>query len=71
MKLNPQKCKSMKINSRNNEGLRVRESMVGELDSFIYSGAQVTTDEGATLDIKKMTGLAYASFNRPIKIRRA
>ena len=71
LKLNPQKCKWMKVNSRNNEGLRVRESMVEEVDSFSYLGAQVTKDGGATLAIKKRTALAYASFNRLIKIWRA
>ena len=57
----------MKVNSRNNERLRVRESMVEEVDSFTYLGAQVTKD-GATLDIKKRAALAYASFNRLIEI---
>lgn len=42
----------MRVNSRNNEGLKVRDSMVEEVDSFNYLGAQVTKDEGATLDIK-------------------
>lgn len=58
----------MKVNSRNNEGLRVRDSMVEEVDSFTYLGAQVMKDGGATSDIKKMTALAYASFNRLNKI---
>ena len=39
LKLKPQKCKWMNANSRNNERLRVRESMVEEVDSFT---AQVT-----------------------------
>ena len=60
----------MKVNSRNNEELRVRDSMVEEVDSFTYLGAQVTKDGGATLDIKKRTALAYASFSRLIKIWR-
>ena len=68
LKLNPQKCKWMKVNSRNNERLRVRESMVEEVDSFTYLGAQVTKDGGATLDIKKRAALAYASLNRIIDI---
>ena len=44
--------------------------MVMEVDSFTYPGAQVTKDGGATLDIKKRSALAYASFNRLIKIWR-
>ena len=36
LKLNPQKCKRMKVNSRNKEGLRVRESVVEEVDSFTH-----------------------------------
>ena len=71
LKLNAQKCKWMKVNSRNNEGLRVSESMVEEVDSFTYLRAQVTKDGGATLDIKKKTALAYASLHRLIKIWRA
>ena len=58
----------MKVNSRNNEGLGVRDSMVEEVDSFTYLLVQVTRDGGATLDIKKRTALAYASFNRLNKI---
>ena len=38
LKLNPQKCKWMKVNSRNKKGLRVRDSMVEEVDSFTYLG---------------------------------
>ena len=68
LKLNPQKCKWMKVNSRNNEGLRVRESMAEEVDSFTYLGAQMTKDGGGTLDIKMRTALAYASFNRLNKV---
>ena len=64
LQLNPQKCKWMKVNSRNSEGLRVRDSVVEEVDSFTYLGAQVTRDGGGTLDIKKRTVLAYASCNR-------
>ena len=71
LKLNPQKCKWMKVNSGNNEWLRVRDSVVEEVDSFSYLGAQVTKDGGDTLDIKKRTALAYASFNRLNKIWRA
>ena len=68
LKLNPQKCKWMKVNSRNSEGLRVRDSLVEEVDSFTYLEAQVTRDKGGTLDIKRRTALAYASFNRVNKI---
>ena len=38
LKLKPQKHKRLKVNSRNNEALRVRESMVVEVDSFTYLG---------------------------------
>ena len=68
LKLNPQKCKWMKVNGRNNEGLRVGDSAVEEVDSFTYLGTQVTKDGGGTLDIKKRTALAYATFNRLNKI---
>ena len=67
LKLNPQKCKWMKVDSWNSEGLRVRDSVVEEVDSFTYLGSQVTSDGGGTLDIKKRTALAYASFNRLTK----
>ena len=73
MKLNPRKWNRMKISSRNDEGLRVRENMVEEVDSFIYLGTQVTKDGGATLDIKKnrdSTGVCKLQ-QAPIKIWRA
>lgn len=60
----------MKVNSRNNEGLRVRKNMEEE-DNFTYLGTQVTKDGGATSGIKKRTALAYASFNWLIEIWRA
>ena len=68
LKINPQKCKWMKVNSRNSEGLRVRDSVVEEVDCFTYLGAHVTRDGGGTLDVKKRTTLAYESFNRLNKI---
>ena len=37
------------------------------MDSSTYLGVRVTKDGGATLDIKKSTELAYASFNRLTK----
>lgn len=73
LKLNPQKWNRMKISNRNDEGLRVRENMVEEVDSFIYLGTQVTKDGGATLDIKKSrdsTGVCKLQ-QAPIKIWRA
>ncbi len=38
LKLDPQKCKLLKVNSRNNEELRVRDSVVEEVNSFTYLG---------------------------------
>ena len=70
LKLNPQKCKWMKINSRNNEGLRVRQRGGGS-GQFHLPGAQLTRDRGGTLEINKRTALAYASFNGLNKIWRA
>ena len=70
LKLNPQKCKWMKVDSWNSEGLRVRQRGGGS-GQFHLTGAQVTRDGGVTLDIKKRTALAYASCNRLNKIWRA
>ena len=36
LKLNSQKCKWMKVNSRSSKRLRVRDSLVKEVDSFFY-----------------------------------
>ena len=44
LKLNPHKCTWMKVNSRNNKGLRVRDTVVEEVDSFTYLGG--ANDEG-------------------------
>ena len=37
LKLNPQKCKWMKVNSRNNEALSVRDRIAGLVHSFHLS----------------------------------
>jgi hypothetical protein len=64
LKLNAQKCKVMKANSKSEDKLKVGESEVEEVESFTYLGASVTKDGGGTADIKKRVALASAQFKR-------
>jgi len=64
LKLNGQKCKAMKVNSRNIDGLRVGDQEVEEVENFTYLGANVTKDGGGTADVKKRVALASAQMKR-------
>ena len=64
LKLNNNKCKIMKTNSKSESKLKVRGSDVEEVDSFTYLGANVTTDGGSTVDLKKRIALASAQMKK-------
>ena len=60
LKLNGQKCKTMKVNSRSDDRLRVGGQEVEEVESFTYLGA----NGGGTTDVKKREALAIAQMKR-------
>ena len=68
LKLNAKKCKAMKVNSRNDDRLKVESNEVEEVESFTYLGANVTKDGGGTVDLKKRIGLAHMQMKRLARI---
>ena len=66
LKLNDQKSKVMKANSRSDEKLRVRGNEVEVVESFTYLRANVTKDGGGAVDVRRRIALASAQFNSRI-----
>ena len=64
LKLNDQKCKVMKANSKSDCKLKVRQKEVEEVDKFTYLGANVSKDGGTTADIKKRIALASSQMKK-------
>lgn len=64
MKLNAQKCKVLKVNSKSEASLTAGKSDAKEVDRITYLGVNVTKDERSTADIKKRIAMAGASFWR-------
>ncbi|KAI4883820.1 hypothetical protein NFI96_002543 [Prochilodus magdalenae] len=64
LKLNGQKCKIMKVNSKSDDKLKAGGQEVEEVESFAYLGANVTKDGGGTADVKKRIALASAQMKR-------
>jgi endonuclease/exonuclease/phosphatase family metal-dependent hydrolase len=71
LKLNEQKCKVMKANSRRDENLQVGGNDVEEVESFTYLGANISRDGGGTADVKKRIALASAQMKRLTNIWKA
>ena len=64
LKLNANKCKTLKANSKSDAHLTIGHNEVEEVDRFTYLGANVSKDGGSTADIKKRIALASAAFKR-------
>ena len=68
LKLNAQKCKVMKVNSKKKEPIKVGQKAAEEVECFTYLGANVTQDGGGTVDIRKRLALANAAFRKLSKV---
>ncbi len=68
LKLNAKKCKVMKLNSKEEDALRVGQNGVEEVEHFTYLGADVTHDGGGTVDIQRRIDLASAVFHKLAKV---
>ena len=64
LKLNANKCKTLKANSKNISKLIVGHNEVEEVECFTYLGASVSKDGGGTTDVNKRMALARSSFRR-------
>ena len=61
----------MRINANNSNAIVVDGQQVGDVDSFDYLGARITTHRGAEDDIKTRLGKARGAFNKLVKIWRS
>ena len=53
LKLNAQKCKVMRINTRRKDKVMTGREEVKDVEEFVYLGTAVTEEGGGTEDIKK------------------
>ena len=53
LKLNAQKCKVMRMNTRRQDKVMIGRKEVEDVEEFVYLGTTVTKEGGGTEDIKK------------------
>ena len=68
LKINAKKSKVMRINARNNQRMKVNDEQVDDVEEFLYLGALLDKEGGATKDIlqrlsKAMTNLLQVAKN--------
>ena len=68
LKVNVDKCKLLRINSRNNDMVEVNGQGIEDVDRFVYLGATVSKEGGGTEDIHKRVVKARGVFMRLKKI---
>ena len=62
LKLNTQKCKVMRMNTRRENKVMIGREEVEDVEEFLYLGATVTKESGGTEDIKKRLSKARGAF---------
>ena len=62
LKLNAQKCKVMRMNSRREDKVMIGREEVEDVEEFVYLGSTVTKEGGGTEDIKKRLSKAQGAF---------
>ena len=68
LKVNVDKCKLLRINSRNNDMVEVNGQGIEDVDRFVYLGATVSKEGGGTEDIHNRVVKARGVFMRLKKI---
>ena len=68
MKVNVDKCKLLRINSRSNDVVEVNGRGIEDVDRFVYLGATVSKEGGGTEDIQNRVVKARGVFLRLKKI---
>ena len=61
----------MKVNSRKDDQVRIWQQKVETVDSFTYLGAEMTSDGGGAIDLRKRLGMAYCAFLKLKKMLQA
>ena len=62
LKINAKKSKDMQINARNDQGIKVIEERVDDMEEFLYLG--VLLDKGVITDIQQRSSEARQPFYR-------
>ena len=62
LKLNAQKCKVMRMNTRREDKVMIGREEVEDVEEFVYLGTTVTKEGGGTEDIKKRLSKARGAF---------
>ena len=62
LKLNAQKCKCMRMNTRREDKVMIGREEVEDVEEFVYLDATVTKEGGGTGDIKKRLSKAQGAF---------
>ena len=68
LKLNAEKCKTMRANARIQEQIKIEDRGVEDVEEFIYLGAKMKMDGGGTEDIQLRLGKARGAFRSLWKI---
>ena len=64
LKINAKKSKVMRINARNNQRMKVNDEQVDDVEEFLYLGALLDKEGGATKDILQRLSKARQTFYR-------
>ena len=62
LRLNAQKCKVMRMNTRREDKVMIGREEVKDHEEFVYLGTTVTKEGGGTEDIKKRLSKARGTF---------
>ena len=68
LKLNAQKCKEMRMNTRRKDKVMIGRAEVEDVEEFVYLGATVTKEGGGMEDIKKHLSKAQGAVFKLRKI---
>ena len=64
LKINAKKSKVMRINARNDQRIKANDEQVDEVEEFLYLGALLDKEGGATKDIQQRLSKARQTFYR-------
>ena len=64
LKINAKKSKVMRINARNDQRIKVNDEQVDDVEEFLYLGALLDREGGATKDIQQRLSKARQTFYR-------
>ena len=68
LKINAKKSKVMRINARKDQRIKVNDEQVDNVEEFLYLGALLDKESGATKDIQRRLSKARKTFYRMRRI---